>query len=204
MIIAFTIFTGITVYVVYYKYVDCNKYKLPYQANLSMGKVTDLNIKNQTYYFYNDMINTKDFQSNLLTIDKKPYKSFDIYYVCYITIKEIGNCKNIHSVNPLYLIFNSERGYFKEENSEKYVFLDSTEKYEEVFSGILSEIEAINGGEKLSYENDYPIIAVKTDDNVPLNKSIKFLSLTIIIRCIFHNDGKLCPQIYLDECLYGL
>ena len=201
MTIAFTIFTGITVY---YKYVDCNKYKLPYQANLSMGKVTDLNIKNQTYYFYNDMINTKDFQSNLLTIDKKPYKSFDIYYVCYITIKEIGNCKNIYSVNPLYLIFNSATGYFKEENGEKYLFLDSTEKYEEGFSGILSEIETINGGKKSSYEKNYATIAVKTDDDVTLNKSINFLSLTIIVRCIFHNDGKLCPQIYLDECLYEL
>ena len=46
-----------------------------------MGKVTDLNIKNKTYYFFNDMINIKDFQSNLLKKDKKPHKDFDIYYV---------------------------------------------------------------------------------------------------------------------------
>ena len=51
-----------------------------------MGKVTDLNIKNKTYYFFNDMINIEDFQSNLLMIDKKPRKDFDIYYVGYITI----------------------------------------------------------------------------------------------------------------------
>ena len=92
-----------------------------------MGKVTDLNIKNQAYYFLNN-INIEDFQSNVLTIDKKPYKSFNIYYVGYITIKKIGNCKNIHSVDPLYLIFNSATGYFKEENGEKYLILDSTEK----------------------------------------------------------------------------
>ena len=148
-----------------------------------MGKVADLNIKNQTYYFFNDMINIKDFQSNLLRIDKKPYKSFDIYYVGYIMIKEIGNCKNIQT--PLYLIFSSATGHFREANGEKYLFLYSTEKYE-VFSGILSEIEMINGGEKLSYEKDYATIVVKTDDDAPLNKSIKYLSLTIIIRCIFH------------------
>ena len=53
-----------------------------------MGKVTDLNIKNKKYYFFNDMINIKDFQSNLLKIDKKPHKDFDIYYVGYITIKK--------------------------------------------------------------------------------------------------------------------
>ena len=114
-----------------------------------MGEVTDLNIKNKTYYFFNDMVDIKDFQSNLLTIDKKPHKDFDIYYLGYITIKEIGDCNNIRSVNPLYLIFNSATGYFKEENEKKYLILDSTEKYEEVFSDIISEIETINGGEKM-------------------------------------------------------
>ena len=59
-----------------------------------MGKVTDLNIKNKTLFF-NDMINIKDFQSNVLKIDKKPHKDFDIYYVRYITIKKINDCKNI-------------------------------------------------------------------------------------------------------------
>ena len=53
-----------------------------------MVKVTDLNIKNKTYFF-NDMIHIKDFRSNLLKIDKKPHKDFDIYYVGYITIKKL-------------------------------------------------------------------------------------------------------------------
>ena len=79
-----------------------------------MGKVKELNIKNQTYYFFNDMINIQNFQSNLLKIDKKPYKDFDIYYIGYITIKKIGDYENIHSVNPLYLIIHSATGYFKE------------------------------------------------------------------------------------------
>ena len=93
-----------------------------------MEKVTNLDIKNKTYYFFNDIINIKDFQSNLLKIDKKPDKDFDIYYIGSITIKRINDCKNMHSVNPLYLIFNSATGYFKEENDEKYLILDSTEK----------------------------------------------------------------------------
>ena len=88
-----------------------------------MGKVTDLNIKNKTYYFFNDMINIKDFQSNLLTIDKMPNKDFDIYYVDYTTIKKIGDCNNIRSVNPLHLKFNSTTEYFKEENEEKYFLI---------------------------------------------------------------------------------
>ena len=120
-----------------------------------MEKVTHFNIKNKKYYFFNDMINIKDFQSNSLKTDKKPHKDFDIYYVGYITIKKINDCKNIHSLNPLYLIFNFAAGYFKEENDEKYSILDSIEKYEEVSSEIKSEIETMNGGEKMYYEKNY-------------------------------------------------
>ena len=103
-----------------------------------MGKINELNIKNQTYYFYNDMINIKNFDSNLLKIDKKPHKDFDIYYIGYITIKKIGDCKNIHSVNPLYLIIQPATGYFKEKNGEKYLIIYMPENYEEVFSRIKS------------------------------------------------------------------
>ena len=114
-----------------------------------MEKVTHLNIKNKKYYFFNDMINIKYFQSNSLKIDKRPHKDFDIYYVGYITIKKINDCKNIHSLNPLHLIFNFAAGYFEEENYEKYSPLDSIEKYEQVTSEIKSKIETMNGGEKM-------------------------------------------------------
>ena len=67
-----------------------------------MGVIKELNIKNQTYYFFNDMINIQNFQSNILKIDKKPHKDFDIYYIGYIAIKKIDNCKNIHGANHLY------------------------------------------------------------------------------------------------------
>ena len=104
----------------------------------------------------------------------------------------------------MYLIFNSATEYFKKENDEKYFILDSTEKYKEVLSEIKSEIETINGGEKMYYEKNYDRIAVNTDDVAPFHKKIRFPSLTIIIRFVFQNDRKLCPQIYLDECLYEL
>ena len=150
------------------------------------------------------MINIQNFQSNLLKIDKKPYKDFDIYYVGYITIKKIGNCKNIHSVNPLYLMIPSVTGYLTEKNGEKYLILDAIERYEEVFSGIKSEIETINSEAEMYYEKNYARIGVNTDDDVPLNKKLTFPSLTIIIRCIFQNGKNLCPQVYLDEYLYEL
>ena len=169
-----------------------------------MGKVKELNIKNRTYYYFNDIINIKDFHSNLLRIDKKQYKDIDIYYIGYITVKKIGDCENINSVNLLYLMIHSATGYFKENYGEKYLILDSTEKYDEVFSGIKKEIETIIDGKELFYEKQYARIGVNTNDDVPLDKKLKFPLLTIIIRCVFQNGNKLQPQVYLDECLYEL
>ena len=71
-----------------------------------MGKVKQINIKNRTYYFYNDQINLKDFDASLLKVDKKDYNEIDIYYIGYVTVKKIDNCNNISSVNPLYLIID--------------------------------------------------------------------------------------------------
>ena len=168
-----------------------------------MRQDKQLNIKNQTYFF-DDMIDIRNFQSNLLKIDKRPYKDVDIYYTGYITNKKFGDCKHIHSVNPLYLIIHSAAGYFKEKNGEKYLILHSTEKYEEVFSEITSEIKTINGQKKLFHEKNYARIGVNTDNDIPLNKQLKFPTLTIIIRCVFQEGVKLYPQVYLDECLYEL
>ena len=77
-----------------------------------MGEVKQISIKNRT--FYNDMINLKDFESNLLKIDKKYYKGIDIYYIWYIRIKKIDDSENIHSVNSLYLLVNHASGYTEE------------------------------------------------------------------------------------------
>ena len=79
-----------------------------------MGQVKEINTKNQTYYFFDDMIDIRNFHSNLLKIDKKSQKDIDIYYIGYITIKKFSDCENIHSLNLLYLIIYSPTGYFKE------------------------------------------------------------------------------------------
>ena len=64
------------------------------------------------------------------------------------------------------------------------------------------EIGTINSGKELIYEKNYARIGVNTDDDVPLNKQLKVLTLTIIIRCIFQKGNELDLQIYLDDCLY--
>ena len=77
------------------------------------------------------MINIKDFDPNLLKIDKKSYKNIDIYYIGYITMKDSDYVK-IKSVNPLYLIISKVDGYFEEKNENKYLIPDSTNKNKEV------------------------------------------------------------------------
>ena len=52
-----------------------------------MGNIKQINIKNRTHYFFNDMINIKNFNPNLLKVDKTSYKNIDIYYIGYITKK---------------------------------------------------------------------------------------------------------------------
>ena len=59
--------------------------------------------KETNYYFYNDIIDLKEFHARLLKVDKKSYKNIDIYYIGYITIKKIDDYESIYSVNPLHL-----------------------------------------------------------------------------------------------------
>ena len=138
-----------------------------------MGKVKQINIKNRTYYFYNDMIILKYFDSNLLKIDKKHYKRINIYYIRYITIKKIDDYENIYSVNPLHFTVNHASGYIKEKNGNKYLIFDYSvnenkrflKKYADGWDEIKNEIIAINGGEENNYGKDYIEIKFNSDDD---------------------------------------
>ena len=84
-----------------------------------MGEIKQIEIKNRTYYFYKDTINLKDFESDLLKIDKKLYNIIGIYNIGYITIKKIDDYESIYSINPLYLQVNHASGYIVENNRNK-------------------------------------------------------------------------------------
>ena len=92
------------------------------------NKVKDINMNNQTYYFFNDFINAEIFDSNNIKIDKKSYKGIFIYYIGYVKIKEYVK---IFSVNPLYLICRYVYGYFEETNGYKYLALVPTNESKE-------------------------------------------------------------------------
>ena len=69
----------------------------------------------------------------LLKIEKKSYKNTDIYYIWYITMKDVDYVK-INSVNPLYLIIGKADGYIEESNGNKYLIFVSTDKNKEVLT----------------------------------------------------------------------
>ena len=109
-----------------------------------------------------------------------------------------------NSVNPLYLIISEVDGYFEENNGNKYLILDSTDKNKEVlikytkpWDGIESFIK-YNSIEKINnklgeFGKDFMKIKLNSDENVPLNKTQKLHNMIIIIRSIFKEDGKYYP-----------
>ena len=76
------------------------------------------------------------------------------------------------------------------------------QKHAEVWGGIKDQIEKINNGELEENEKDYMKIKFNSDDHLPMNNQLKFLSVTIIVRSVFEEDGKYYPQIFLDQCLH--
>ena len=131
------------------------------------NKVTDIDIdidiKNCTYYFFND-INIKNFDSNNIKID--------------VTIKDSKYVK-MNSVNPLYLIFNKVNGYFEEINGNNYLTLDSTNeskekilKNEKLWSKIRYLTRSMTKNSD-DYDKKYMKIKFNSDDELPLNKMVE-------------------------------
>ena len=76
------------------------------------------------------------------------------------------------------------------------------EKYTKLWDKIKYHIQTINAGKSGEYDKDYMKIKFSSDDVLPLNKILKLHMLTIIVRCVFDENGKYYPQVFLDECLY--
>ena len=130
----------------------------------------------------------------MLKIDKKSCKDIGIYNIGYITIKKIDDYENIYSVNPLYLIIAHASGYIEEKGGNKYLVFDSTDenkellkKYNDAFNGIRYKIKKVSSDE-CDYEKDYKKIKFNSDDDLPLNKPLKFHKMSITIRSVFEEN----------------
>ena len=119
-----------------------------------------------------------------------------------LQLKKIDDCKNIYSVNPLYLLIDHASGYKHERGVNKHIIFDSTDenkgllkKYNDVWDGINDKIKEVSSDE-CNYEKDYMKIKFNSDDDLSLNKPLKFHNMTITIRSVFEEDGKLYQQVF--------
>ena len=101
-------------------------------------------------------------------------------------------------------------GYIEEKGSNECLIFDSTnenkellKKYSCVFNGLIDEIKKVDD-DWLEYTKDYTKIKFNSDDNLPLNKPLKFYNMTVTIRCVISEENKLYPQVFLDDTLYSL
>ena len=100
-------------------------------------------------------------------------------------------------------MINRIDGFIEEKDGYKYLSIASADinsevlkKYSEVWSGIKDCIEKINDSDLGEYDKDFMKIKFNSDNDIPLNKQLYFLTITVIIRNIFEEDGKYYPHFY--------
>ena len=135
-----------------------------------MGDIRQINIEGRPYYFFNDMIDIKNFDSNLLDIFKLSSETTD-EIICDIKYYDMES----HNSEDLpYLIFSNVVRYIEESSGDKCVIIGSTDKskevltkYTELWNEIKNQIDTINGGKSIKYKKDFMKIRFKTGDNLP-------------------------------------
>ena len=174
-----------------------------------MGEKKQINIKNRTYYFYNDIIDLDEFDGSKIKVDKKFFNGIDIYYLAYEYKKKITECNEVNSVNPLYLRIKDMKDQFKKGKSDNVWYLiifgdsDVLRKFANIWKSIRAKIEENTGG-IVQYDKDYMKIKFESNDNLPIDNIVNMHQVTIIIRSIFAQNGKFYPQLFLDDALYEL
>ena len=160
-----------------------------------------LKIKNQSYYYWNDIVFIDDFDIKYFKINKRESRvGIDVYYIGYILYK-LEYITN--SVRPLYLGIKSLLGSVViviDGYSDRYLVIDKSNiEVINVFNTIKEYIEDKIISSKI---DEFDKIRFSSDIDLPLGTLIKFKMLAIIIRCIIEKDDKYYPEIYLDDCLY--
>ena len=162
--------------------------------------IESLKIKNQSYYYWNDIVFIDDFNIKYFKINKRESRvGIDIYYTGYVLYK-LEYITN--SVKPLNLGIKSLLGSVEKINgsSDRYLVIDKRNiDVINVFNAIREYIEDKVISSKI---DGFDKIRLSSDIDLPLRTLIRFKMLTIIIKCIIKKDDKYSPEIYLDECLY--
>ena len=171
-----------------------------------METIKQINIKNRTYYFYNDIIYLDEFDESKIKLGKKDFNDIDIYFLGYEHKKKISECNVINSVNPLYLrIININDQFGKGKDDAWYLVIsdkdDVYKKLVDIFKSIENKITE-KTWDIVEYDNDYIKIKFESNNIFPTDKDVNIHIATIVIRAIFAKDGKYYPQLFLDDGLY--
>ena len=94
-----------------------------------MRELKQINIKNKTYYFYNDIIDFDEFDESKTKVDKKDLNNIDVYYLGYEHKKKILECDVINRVNPLYLRIIDINGQFEKDKDDVWYLIISDGNY---------------------------------------------------------------------------
>ena len=150
-----------------------------------MGKIRQINIKNRTYYFYNDIINLDGFDGSKIKVDKK----FLMTLICIILAvnirKKSTECNEINNVNPFYLRIKDMKRQFKKDKSDNLWYLiifgdpDVLRKFANIWKSIRPKIEKNTGG-IVQYDKNYMRIKFDSNDNLPADNIINMHQVTII------------------------
>ena len=130
-------------------------------------KLRQMKIKNRQDYLFNGnmIVNIKDFDTNLLKINKLSYKgvfSLNIYFIKYISTKNLNHMGVNHDKDFLYLFLDDLDGYIKEDDGIKYLVFTPAEKnkealknYKNFWEEIKRQIESINDDKTIEYRKDF-------------------------------------------------
>ena len=151
-----------------------------------METTKERNIKNRTYYFYNDIINLDEFDEGKIKVDKNDLNDIDIYYL-YLTIVDM-KCHFKKGKNDAWYLVISDKD-------------DVYEKLMDIFEIIKKKIEE-KTWDVVQYGNDYIKIKFESNNIYPTDKDVNIHLATIVIRAIFAQDGKYYSQLFLDDGLY--
>ena len=171
-----------------------------------MGTTKKINIKNRTYYYYNDIVDLDEFDESKIKVDKKDFNDIDIYYLDYKYKKKITECNVIKFVNPLYLRIADIKGQFKKgkDNAWYLVISDKDDVYKklvDIFESIKNEIIE-KTWDALEYHKYYMKNFFESNNIFLTDKDVNIHLATIVIKAIFAKNGKYYPQLFLDDGLY--
>ena len=164
-------------------------------------------IKDKKYALHYDLVYINNFNSNWLKVEGRHWFDYDVYNISYL----IRNGEELDTSNfPLLLRSRySVEGFFEIINGEKCLTIvrtasnsDFLYEYDYVWSNIIKKIIEQSDSSVVSFDKDILTINFDTEDDIPLNKMLKFNSLISLITRAFKMDGKFFQRAFLNECYY--